>query len=108
MHGAGKNTDGFRCNTGWDVELVDIKSAFLCAELPTSDKVVVCLPPIDGMKAAIELYVRLKKSLYGLRRAPKLRYAHLAPALRRRRLTETKSRNRLVNSSETEHVPVVV
>ena len=52
---------------GWKVEHFDIKGAFLHADLPDSDRISIRLPNIDGFKTASVQYVRLKKSLYGLR-----------------------------------------
>ena len=52
---------------GWEVEHVDIKGAFLHADLPDSERIVIRLPNIDGLNTASVQYVRLKKSLYWLR-----------------------------------------
>ena len=92
----------------WDIEHVDIKGAFLYAELPKSDRIVIRLPKIDGVKAANGQYLRLLRSLYGLRQAPKLWYAHLARALRKIGLTESPCTNCLFKSTGAEPVYVLV
>ena len=92
----------------WDIEHVDIKGAFLYARLPESDKIVIRLPKIDGVKAANGQYVRLRRSLYGLRQAPKLWYAHLARALRKIGLSEALSTNCLFKSTSGDPVFVLV
>ena len=92
----------------WDIEHVDIKGAFLYARLPDSDRIVIRLPKIDGVKAANGQYVRLRRSLYGLRQAPKLWYAHLARALKGIGLIEAASTNCLFKSTGATPVFVLV
>ena len=92
----------------WDIEHVDIKGAFLYARLQKSDRIFIHLPSIDGVKAANGHYVRLRRSLYGLRQAPKILYAHLAGALCKIGLIEAKSTNCLFKSTGTEPVYVLV
>ena len=92
----------------WDIEHVDIKGAFLYAKLPDSDKIVIRLPNIDGVKAANGQYVRLQRSLYGLRQALKLWYAHLARALRKIGLIEATSTSCLFKSTGKAPVFVLV
>ena len=61
----------------WSRHQVDIKGAFLYADLPESDKISLKLPKIDGVRGADGSIVKLQKSLYGLREAPKLWYKTL-------------------------------
>lgn len=65
----------------YTISQVDIKGAFLHAKLPENDHIWVRLPKIDGVSAANGQIVKLVKSLYGLRQAPKLWYKLLAETL---------------------------
>lgn len=60
---------------------MDVKRAFPHAKLPDTDTVWIRLSKFDGIPTANDQIVRLVKSLYGLRQAPKLWYQHLAAAL---------------------------
>ena len=66
---------------GWDIELVDVKGAFLHALLPKGDVIYVRLPKLECLGSLSGQIVKLKKSLYGLRQAPKLWYQHLSQML---------------------------
>lgn len=63
------------------VDQLDVKSAFLHADLPATDNIWVKLPKISGISRADGSLVKLRKSLYGLRQAPKLWYELLAKTL---------------------------
>lgn len=65
------------------VDQLDVKSAFLHAALPGKDRIFIKLPKIPGVASAKGQTVRLRKSLYGLREAPKLWYRHLTNTLGR-------------------------
>lgn len=93
---------------GWEVDHVDIKGAFLYAELPEKDRILVRLPNVDGVKLASGQYARLNKSLYGLRQAPKLWYAHLSRVLRSIGMEEAQSTNCLFKTKGSESVFVLV
>ena len=67
---------------GWSRHQVDVKGAFLYAPLPTKEQIWIRLPSIDGVDRANGQVVRLLKSLYGLREAPKLWYDTLAKFLK--------------------------
>lgn len=60
---------------------MDVKGAFLHANLPESDEIYICLPKTASNKLATGDIVRLVKSLYDLRQAPKLWYMLLCKAL---------------------------
>lgn len=68
---------------GWSVDHLDIKGAFLYALLPQSEEVWIKLPSIPGVPEASGQIVKLRKSLYGLRQAPKLWYELLATRLKK-------------------------
>ena len=68
---------------GWCTDHLDIKGAFLYALLPPSEEVWVKLPTIPGVPQARGQVVKLRKSLYGLRQAPKLWYELLAKSLKK-------------------------
>lgn len=65
----------------WSRYQLDIKGAFLNATLPQHEQVWMRLPRIPGVNAANGKIVRLLKSLYGLRNAPRLWYSLLAHRL---------------------------
>lgn len=62
---------------GWYRYQLDVKGAFLYADLPSGTEVYLRLPTIAGVKQADGSVVRLIKSLYGLREAPNVWYASL-------------------------------
>ena len=66
---------------GWEVHHVDIKGAFLYARLKETRPTYIRLPKLKFIPHANGLIVRLHKSLYGLRQAPKLWYQLLAQTL---------------------------
>ena len=68
---------------GWCTDHLDIKGAFLYALLPASEEVWVKLPTVPGVPQARGQVVKLRKSLYGLRQAPKLWYELLARSLKK-------------------------
>ena len=65
----------------WCADHLDIKGAFLYALLPPSEEIWVKLPTVPGVPSASGGLVKLRKSLYGLRQAPKLWYELLARSL---------------------------
>lgn len=67
---------------GWSRHQVDVKGAFLYSKLPETTNIFLRLPSIDGVPGATGNVVKLLKSLYGLREAPKLWYSTLANALK--------------------------
>ena len=62
---------------GWEIHQVDVKEAFLHATLPKTDKICIKLPNVKGFANSRKI-VRLVRSLYGLRQAPKLWYQFFA------------------------------
>ena len=62
---------------GWSVKHVDIKGAFLHAYLRNGEVIWIRLPTIPGNIFLSGRIVRLLKSVYGLRKAPKLWYEYL-------------------------------
>ena len=70
---------------GWVTKALDFTNAFLHAELPKSEVVYTFLP--RGFRSMMETRngpkacLRMKKSIYGLRVAPKLWYLHLLQGL---------------------------
>jgi hypothetical protein len=66
----------------------DIKQAFVRSLLP-DDEVYVVKPPVGCHCSAPDTYWRLLRSLYGLRRAPKLWYERLSSHLRSMGLTQS-------------------
>lgn len=66
---------------GWIRHQVDVKGAFLYSVLPDTTSIWLKLPNINGIEWANGRVVRLIKSLYGLREAPKLWYATLSKCL---------------------------
>lgn len=52
---------------GWNVQLVDVKSAFVHATLPASDEIYVQLPHLKCIPSIYGKILGLYKSLYGLR-----------------------------------------
>lgn len=66
---------------GWVTDHVDVKGAFLNALLPETDRTFMRLPSIPGVSAANGQIVKLVKSIYGLRQAPKLWYQAFARVL---------------------------
>lgn len=68
---------------GWKPHHIHIKGAFLYAMLSESDDIWIKLPDIDGVSSANGQIVKLRKSLYGLRQAPKLWYQHLSSFLKK-------------------------
>lgn len=68
---------------GYSINHLDVKGAFLHALLPESDDIWVRLTKIDDIRQINGQVVKLKKSLYGLRQAPKLWYKHLATTLKK-------------------------
>lgn len=69
---------------GWEIHQVDIKGAFLHATLPKADNIYVRFPKMDCIPSLSGRVVKLLKSLYGLRQAPKLWYEHLSRELAKR------------------------
>ena len=67
---------------GWSRCHLDIQSAFLYAKLPDTLSIWLKLPSIIGITSANGSTVKLYKSLYGLRQAPKLWYQELTAVLR--------------------------
>lgn len=67
---------------GWSIRQVDFKGAFLNAYLDNGEEIWIRLPNIPGTKFVGQL-VKLVKSLYGLRQAPKLWYEYLYSRLRK-------------------------
>ena len=67
--------------SGLVINQLDVKGAFLHALLPESDCIWIYLPKVEGVPNANGRIVKLRKSLYGLRQAPKLWYSHHANAL---------------------------
>lgn len=61
---------------------LDIKVAFLYAPLDISDTICMKLSNISGIKAGNGRILKLNKSLYGLRQAPKLCYKALTSTLK--------------------------
>lgn len=68
---------------GWTVKHLDIKGAFLHAYLDIEDEIWLKLPVIPGNTFLSGRIVRLLKSLYGLRQAPKLWYKYLFEKLKK-------------------------
>lgn len=68
---------------GWSVHHLDVKGAFLYAPLQDADEMWIRLPSIPEIAQASGTVVKLRKSLYGLRQAPKLWYKLLADTLKR-------------------------
>lgn len=68
---------------GWEVHQVDVKGAFLHAKLPESDRIWVKLPTVEGLSSVCGKSLQLQKSLYVLRKAPKLWYENFATAVSR-------------------------
>lgn len=66
---------------GWLAQQLHVKGAFLQAKLPHFDDVWIRLPTVPGVPSANGRVVKIVKSLYGLRQAPKLWYQHLATTL---------------------------
>lgn len=67
---------------GWVIDLFGIKSAFLYALLRDSDRVWIHLPSVPGFPEFTRLIVKLRKSHFGLRQAPKLWNELLAKSLK--------------------------
>lgn len=67
----------------WKPHHVDIKGAFLYSLLSTTDAVWIKLPRIEGVPSANGQIVKLRKSLYGLRQAPKLWYKLFTSVLKK-------------------------
>lgn len=67
---------------GWNVKHLDIKGAFLHAYL-IGEEIWIRLPYIPGHPFLSGRLVRLRKSLYGLRQAPKLWYDYLYNELKK-------------------------
>lgn len=65
---------------GYEVYHLDIKGSFLYAELPGTEEIWISLPNIPGT-SAFGSVVKLRKSLCGLRQAPKLCYGRLSDTL---------------------------
>lgn len=65
-------------NREWKIHQIDVVGAFLYALLSETDEIWIKLPNIDGVESANGQIVRLRKSLYGLRQAPKLWYKWLS------------------------------
>lgn len=68
---------------GWVVHQVDVKGAFLHAALPDSDDIWIRLPTLEGVPSAGGQTVKLVKSLYGIKQAPKLWYEHFSKTIAR-------------------------
>ena len=66
---------------GWKRHQKDVKGAFLHSRLPIDTDIWIKLSKIDGIPAADGSVVKLVKSLYGLREAPKLWYQTLSARL---------------------------
>lgn len=58
-----------------------MRGALLNAKLPNPTSIFLRLPEIPGPKGLKYEFVRLNKSLCGLREAPKLRFSELSKAL---------------------------
>ena len=67
---------------GWSTRHIDFKGAFLNAKLEKGSNIWVRLPSIPGTSFNGQL-VKLRKSLYGLRQAPKLWYKMLSKELQK-------------------------
>ena len=96
---------------GWVTHHLDIKGAFLYASLADTDEIYVRLPVIPGTSERSGKVVKLLKSLYGLRQAPKLWYGHLASALQRMGFKRSRTTDCLfsrVKKTETVHLLVYV
>lgn len=66
---------------GYDIEQLDVKGAFLHAPLPTGETIWLKLPVVPGLESVSGKVVKLLKSLYGLRQAPRLWYDCFADAV---------------------------
>lgn len=75
----------------WAIEQLDVKGAFLHADLPDSEKLWIRLPSIGVIGTASGKVVQLRKSLYGLLEAPKLWYEHFKNKFYRIGFTRSKS-----------------
>lgn len=64
-----------------DIHQIDVKGAFLHAQLPDGEEIFMRLPKIPGLDSVSGKLVRLIKSLYGLRQAPRLWYQCFAEAV---------------------------
>ena len=96
---------------GWVTLHLDIKGAFLYAELGLDEEFWVRLPVIPGSSERSGKIVKLRKSLYGLRQSPKLWYGHLAATLGRLGFTRSKVNDCLfsrVTRTEAVHLLVYV
>ena len=65
----------------WVIVQVDIKGAFLHADLPEDEEIYVRLPKLACLGSLSGQIVKLRRSLYGLRQAPKLWYKYFSDAL---------------------------
>ena len=96
---------------GWVTLHLDIKGAFLYARLGNEEEIWVRLPAIPGSTDRSSKVVKLRKSLYGLRKSPKLWYGHLAATLRQLGFTRSKANDCLfsrVTKTEAVHLLVYV
>ena len=66
----------------WDLFHLDIKTAFLVAELKPNEEVFVSQPQGFAVAGKEHLVLRLHKALYGLRQAPKAWYRKIDKFLR--------------------------
>jgi hypothetical protein len=66
---------------GWMLKQADCKFAFIRASLPSEEHTIV-KPPVGCPFSKPKHYGRLKKSLYGLRRAPRHWYIKLRTVLK--------------------------
>ena len=83
---------------GWHLHQMDIKNDFLQGEL---DEVYMVQPPNFKSSTHPQVVCRLKKSLYGLKEAPRARYSKITQYLHQIGFNMSKSNNSLFIRSES-------
>lgn len=63
---------------GWQINQLDIKSAFMHVLLPEMEKVFISLSELMQVPSASRQVVQIVKSLYGPRQSPEIWYQHLS------------------------------
>ena len=93
MHGVCLTATGFGSSKGPTLHHLDVKSAFLNSEL--AETVFVRQPLGFAIKGAEHRVLRLRKTLYGLRRAPRAWNAKLDATLGELRFTRCATKHTL-------------
>lgn len=97
----------YSVSNGGNVEHVDVKSAFLNAPLPSEYRYIIRFPSIKGSRHLNGQLVRLCKSRYGLRQAPKLWYQELKNILRHHGFEQSAQSDCLFVLKGSKHVFIV-